>query len=151
MKMYYQIIKTLFFLLFTHSVFSVNCVATIVKDSCWKDFQVDVSIYDSITNSLLTTITVPKDKSWARGLFSCQPNQVFRILGVYSPSIFENENTQVYMKRNITLPSIAPKIGVEWAFNICFGVDFAKLPLPPTSLGNCQCQFDQIPEVVNQE
>ncbi len=128
------------------SLIAADCVFTVAKDSCWQSYSVDVSIYDA-NNKLLATVQIPKDKPWSRVDFSCQEGQVLKVLASYSPVVFANETNQVQLNHYITLPQKAPDTRVKWAYNICFGADFVKLPLPPTAQGSCSCQFDKIPEV----
>ena len=124
-------------------VFSADCVATIAKDSCWQPYSVDLSIYDSVNNTVLTTAHLPKGQSLTQVEFSCQANQVLKVLASYSPMVTNHDVSQYQLDHYITLPSQEPAAQAKWEFNFCFGKDFVELPIPASYDGHCQCQFDK--------
>jgi hypothetical protein len=130
---------------------ATQCVLTLVKDSCWTDYQVNVQFTDKLSNKLVTTVNIPANQNWSRVKFNCAAGQVLAGVATFSPIIFSSEKNNTYSGvRFWHLPQTVPEAGVIWSLQICFGSDFANLPFPPKATGNCKCDTSLIPPVQNE-
>lgn len=127
--------------------FAFPCFFTLVKDSCWTDYDVKVMVMDATTNKQVIAVEVPKGKSWARQSFSCQPAQRFFYKAAFQPSFWQSEAGKSYM--SLRYWSLPGAIGDDTAWNIpvCYPAAFAEVPFPPTATGNCKCDFSTIPAI----
>ncbi|CAM2975358.1 hypothetical protein [Legionella worsleiensis] len=127
-------------------LWSFKCYYTLVKDSCWTNYEVSVDVMDSAKQDKIFTITVPKGESWGRVEFSCTPAQSLMYFSRYSPVFWESEKGKVYPAiRSWSLPGTINPGDEAWTLNICFSADFSQIPLPPDAKGNCKCDMSAIP------
>lgn len=132
----------------TTSVVAFPCHVTLIKDSCWKDYEVTVDIIDSGKDTQLTSVVVPKNELWARVKFECEPKQSFLFVSKFAPAFWTTDEGKVYnAKRYWSLPeSILPNV-TAWNMNICYPDDFSEVPLPPNANNACACSTKGIPAV----
>ncbi|MFA5960391.1 MAG: hypothetical protein WC785_07720 [Tatlockia sp.] len=125
-----------------------NCYFTLVKDSCWTDYDVTVEVIDTTTNKSILTTVVPIGKSWVRTAFTCQPSQQFIYHATYKPIFWRSEIGKVYTGvRYLSLPAKVKKGQSAWEIPVCYPKAFATVPLPPDANNRCQCDFKSIPPI----
>lgn len=130
---------------FFNGAWSFPCYYTLVKDNCWADYDVSVDVIDSANLKKLLTLSLPKGTSWTTSEFNCTPAQGFIYMAKFSPVFWAaDEGKQFRGLRNWTLPGTIKPTDVAWTIPICFTSDFADVPLPPDSKGNCKCDFTQV-------
>jgi len=134
--------------LFTGSVFSFPCYFTLVKDNCWTNYDVTVVVTDANTSDILTRAVVPKGQQWIRSAFVCQPSQKLNYVATFAPTIWEGEENTKYTALSYwTLPA-SPDPGVSaWEIPACYSGDFSQVPLPPTAISSCKCNFKAVPPI----
>ncbi len=129
--------------------YAFSCYFTLVKDSCWTNYDVKVTVKDASTNQDMLTIVVPKGKSWNRVPFSCQPAQSFSYEAVFQPTFWQGEARDSYKSlKFVSLPK-AINEDVAWDVPVCYPQDFSAVPFPPTAGGNCACDFKSVPSIKN--
>lgn len=125
-----------------------TCFLTLVKDSCWTDYNISVDMGDATTGKPVLTLGVPKGKSYSRQEFTCQPGQVFNYKATFSPIFWQADKGKVFMgKRTWALPHKIAKGDTAWNITICYPDEFAEIPLPPSANGNCKCDTQNLPPV----
>ncbi|MDI1352240.1 MAG: hypothetical protein PSV35_05635 [bacterium] len=144
-------IRILFFLLsiaFSFPSRAITCYFTLAKDSCWINYNVSVDVIDSLTETILTTISVPKGKAWTRQTFDCKPAQSLRYVARFTPVFWEKDVGKTYNAiRSWSLPEKINPGDVAWNVSVCYAKDFSLVPFPPDASGNCSCDFDSIPKI----
>ncbi len=136
-------------LLFSSQALAFDCYFTLLKDSCWTNYNVTVTVADGVTGDKLITLTVPKDKSWERKKFTCKAGQILQYTAQFSPVFWQNQQDKVYpAKHNLYLPKTIDKTKeIAWNLPVCFGREFAGIPFPPDAEGSCKCDFTTIPPI----
>ena len=146
-----MIIKYSAFLVLASAVsqsFAFQCYITLVKDTCWKNYEVKVNVLDSSNDKVLTTVEVPKDKSWARQPFNCNPAMRLIYSATFKPVFWQSEVGKSYAAiRYWTLPDKISAQESAWDIPVCFSSAFSGVPFPPDALGNCKCNLLDIPPV----
>jgi hypothetical protein len=138
------------------SLFAVNamafpCFITMIKGKCWKNYSVKIDVLDSVDNSVLMSIDVPKEKSWERLYFDAKPKQRFILQATYSPSFWATEkDVKYHAKRYWALPEKLKTGIIAWNVDVCFPDDFSGVPMPPDAGQDCSCDKKDIP-AVNQD
>jgi hypothetical protein len=129
-------------------VFAFTCYLTLVKDNCWTNYSVKVEVLDADKNKPLVQVEVPKGQSWVRQSFVCQPAQKLVYQATYEPIFWQSEKGKINRSlRYWVLPKTVSEEESAWDIPVCFSKDFAAVPLPPDAVGNCQCNFANIPEI----
>lgn len=124
------------------------CYITMIKDSCWSNYNVTVDIVDLFTNKVMVTMTMPKGKSWDRKEIVCQPKQTVQLRATYTPTFWAKDAGKVhYGKRHWSFPDEVKKGDAAWNMTLCFAKDIAEASLPPESSGQCICETKGIPEI----
>lgn len=125
-----------------------TCFATIAKDNCWSTYTVVVQVIDASNDAVVTTVTVPAGKPWAREQFTCQPEQKLRFSAEFSPLIWEQDAGKSYDGQHYWfLPqAINPGEGA-WNISVCFPGQFSEVPMPPQATANCACDMATVPPV----
>ena len=132
----------------TTTAFAFPCYITLVKDSCWTNYDVTVQVVDSQKEGALVTVKVPKGKSWTREKFDCQTRQGLNYKATFLPYIWESEKDKVYTnKTTLFLPETISKGAQAWNIDVCYPEKFAEVPLPADATANCKCDFASIPPV----
>lgn len=137
-----------FILMFVFSLpsWAFKCYFTLVKDSCWTNYKVQVRVIDATINKDITEITLPKGKTWSRVAFECQPSMKLMFAATYTPVFWESHKGRSYFaKQYLTLPAQIDDNTVALNVPICFTSDFSGVPLPPDVDGNCRCDTSDIP------
>jgi len=130
------------------SLWSFNCYYTLVKDSCWTNYNVSVDVLDVAAGTVITTAIVPAGKSWTRLSFGCQPNQKLMYRAKFSPIFWASDAGKTFEAQNyLSLPAAINPQDTAWDLSSCYPADFSEVPLPPGATGNCQCDFKSIPAV----
>lgn len=126
-----------------------SCFFTFVKDSCWKSYDVTVTVTDPNTEKNILTLTVPKNTAWGRVAFDCEPNEKMFYNATFSPTFWEGTEGHVYRAKQFWMLPKAPNPGeTAWEVKVCYPRDFAEVPFPPTAMnGNCKCDFNSIPPI----
>lgn len=138
----------LFLTLISDNSYSFTCYFTLVKDSCWTNYDVKVVVTDTQTNQELLTIEVPKGKSWGRQIFTCEPSQRLIYHASYQPVFWRSEMGKTYMAlRYWSLPAALSKDQSAWELPVCYPAAFSAIPLPPGANNNCHCDFKNIPSI----
>lgn len=127
---------------------AVPCYMTIVKDSCWTAYDVNINIVDVQTEKVLTSMNIPKGKSWVRKEVSCQPSETVMMRATFSPVFWESDKNKSYSARKYgTFPEKPDEGVLAMNLTICFANDFSEVPLPPESSGHCVCDMTNIPAI----
>ncbi len=133
-------------LLSSTSSWSFTCYMTMVKDNCWKDYNVMVDVNNSRTGDKMLTITVPKGDLWNRQMFDCDAGLKLMYIARFSPVFWEKDVGKTYPALNFwSLPNEIHPGDSAWNISVCYPKDFALVPMPPQATGNCKCDFASIP------
>ena len=137
-------------LLVSSKLWAVQCYFTVAKGGCWKDYDVDVVLVNRAKQENVQTIHIPKGQLYTRVNVECQSKDVFSAFAQFSPAVFEEEENNKYPGvRFWAMPLTAPKPGGVWEIDICYPLQFAKLPMPKTDNSDCKCDFSSIPALEN--
>ncbi|KTD67590.1 periplasmic protein [Legionella santicrucis] len=129
-------------------LWAFTCYYTLVKDNCWTKYNVTVEVIDAATEKVLLTPTVPAGKSWVRETFTCSAAESLMFRARFSPVFWESDKDKTYnSKRFWPMPSAINPGDSAWNVSVCYSSDFAQVPLPPESTGDCKCDFDNIPAI----
>lgn len=124
------------------------CFITLLKDSCWKDYEVNVVVKDAVHDKVETKLSIPKNQLWAREKFDCTPKEELSFIAQFSPTIWKgDENKEYAAVHDWFLPETIKPNTTAWNVNICFPKDFADVPLPPGDLINCGCSKNGVPDI----
>lgn len=142
-----------FMLLITSWFFSMYlwafpCFLTLVKDNCWTNYNLSVTLSDAVSPNVIATINIPQGQSWSRQAFECQPSETLSVIASFTPEFWQSDKGKTYPgRRNWQLPSTVSSGDTAWNITICYASDFLSIPLPPEASGNCVCETDNIPPV----
>lgn len=130
--------------------YAVECYVTLIKAPCYQDYDVHFTLSDSVTKKAILELDLPKSQFWTRKSFQCTPGQVVGISSSISPVIWEEDAGKIYEGTHFTkFPDIEPPTGTIWAIDVCFPVQFSKVPIPPKITGSCGCDKSSIPPLKN--
>ena len=129
--------------------YAFTCYLTVVKDNCWKNYNVTVVAQDvEGDNPRLVTVIVPQGSLWARQKFNCKPGQSLRFNATYTPVFWESERGKShYLKQYWNLPKEVKAGESAWNITLCFPKQFSQVPLPPEATNKCKCDLKNIPPV----
>lgn len=134
-------------LVISSSVFAFPCYLTVVKDNCWTNYDVTVTMSNLQTNAKVSNVLVPKGKSWERQQFTCDAGQTLTYYATFQPVIWENQANTAYKAVSFwTLPTTIGAHDLAWNLTACFPRDFSSTPTPINATGNCSCDVSDIPE-----
>lgn len=143
-------IAKLLILSWLSSTYAVECNVTFIKDKCYADYDVHLSVTDSQSKKSLAELDIPRSQFWVRQTFECQPSQVVAIHSTFTPAIWEADAGQSYQGTHFTqFPDTEPPQGTIWAMEVCFPAQFSKVPTPPKITGTCGCDKTSIPPLKN--
>ena len=129
-------------------VYAFPCFITMVKDSCWAQYNVEVKISDSATNKVVATSSIPVGKSWDRQKFNCEPAETLSLRASFNPVFWESDTGKTYAARHSwSLPLTITKDESAWNITVCYPKDFSEVPMPPEAGNNCKCVTDNIPPI----
>lgn len=118
----------------------------VVKEACWKDYDVQIKVIDGRTSNVLYTLDLPKGKERASLKTEISPRQEFYFRATYSPVFWESDKNKTYLgKKYISAPAALSSTEHRWSMFLCFGRDFKSIPLPPKTDGHCPCPAHQLP------
>lgn len=125
--------------------FAFQCYMTLVKDSCWTNYDVKMTVYNSANNQVMFTVEAPKGKQWARQPFDCEPATKMMYQASFQPVFWENDKGKSYWAiRYWSLPGAVLPGQSAWDIPVCFPSAFSGVPLPPEATSNCKCDFFSI-------
>lgn len=143
----HKIFITLSFFVCTQ-VHAFTCFVTLIKDSCWTNYNVTATVVDADSGHTLATITVPQGTPWGRGKFACEPKQTLSMSTVFSPIFWQNDQNKVYPgQHDWQLPIAIKKGETAWNIPVCYPEEFAEVPVPPTAGSNCKCNKESVPSL----
>ena len=133
-------------ILYSASLWSFSCYFTLAKDTCWSAYNVTVKVKDAITSKTLLTVFVPKNTSWVREEFTCQPAQKLQYTATFTPKIWEKDAGKTYLSTNIwNLPAQIKPGEAAWNVTVCYPNSFSGVPMPPEATAVCSCNLNAIP------
>lgn len=136
------------FLFWLSPLYAFDCYLSLVKNSCWANYNVTVTLLDADTNKTITTLDMPKGTMWNRQYFACEPKMKLNYTAVFSPTIWENEKPRAYTATRFwSLPETIKAGTSAWEVPICYPNAFSEVPLPPEANNTCQCDFKQLPAI----
>ena len=125
-----------------------TCFLTLVKNSCWVDYNVNVDVTDASTSKSILTGTVLKGKLWSRTKFACEAGQAFNYTATFSPIIWESDKGKHYPgKSTWSLPAEIKKGDTAWNITVCYPEEFSEVPYPITNVTKCVCNNQNLPPV----
>ncbi len=123
-----------------------QCFLTLVKDSCWTNYNVNVVITNASTGKAITDVNVYLGKSWNRVQFECQPGETLSFSASFTPVFWQSDQGKVYPGfHDWTLPLKPAKGETAWNITLCYPEQFSEVPLPPTAGNSCKCNKEDIP------
>jgi hypothetical protein len=126
------------------NLFAFPCYLSVVKSSCWNDYNVSIDLIDVSNEKNITHVAIPQDKLWGRESFECSPRQTFRFEAQFNPDIWENDAQKKFKgKRYWSLP-LSTDQAVAWNITICYPDDFSEVPTPRVA-GKCGCDRSILP------
>ena len=143
-----RVIMLLLGLCLSLNALAFPCFLTMIKDSCWTNYSLTVSLTDGSTGKVVTTVVVPPGESWARQPFACRPAESLSLKATFTPTIWASDEGRIYSAlQDWKLPEAVTKGDTAWNLTVCYPAEFAEVPLPPEAHGKCQCIRDNIPPV----
>lgn len=131
--------------------YSMTCYVTVVKASCWLNYDVHVKVLNGTTSGQLVTVDVPKEQQYARQTFPCNAKQELAFQAMFEPAFWDNERGMIYPgKQFIFLPAVEKTTDQAWNVPVCFPDAFSKTPYPPDAKGVCTCDFSVVPPITSQ-
>lgn len=122
------------------------CFLTLVKDSCWTNYNLSVVVTNVNNEKAMFTVSIPEGQSWSRQKFECQPKDGLSFSATFTPVFWESDADKVYpSQHNWSFPEAIAKGDTAWNMTICYPNEFSGVPLPPDAGGNCKCNTDTIP------
>jgi len=126
--------------------FAFDCYVTLIKGSCWKNYDVTVSVLNANTEANLLEIVAPKGQMWTRQSFNCQPGTKLNYKAKFLPVIWESEANKIYPAVQYwSLPTDIKQNTSAWNLSICFPDAFSAVPLPPDATDQCHCDMKSVP------
>lgn len=125
-----------------------NCFFTLVKNSCWENYDVNVDVVDADNGKRVLVGNVPKGKLWSRTKFTCQPGESFNYTAYFSPIIWAADKGKHYPgKSTWSLPPEIKKGDTAWNITVCYPEEFSEVPYPETNAVSCKCDNQHLPPV----
>ncbi|MDX2346258.1 MAG: hypothetical protein QNK11_05260 [Legionella sp.] len=141
--------------LLTANAMAFPCFITVMKGSCWKDYNVKVDVFDAEdneNNKILMHVDIPKGKSWARKAFEAKPKQRFVLRATFKPAFWKDEAGVKYQaKKYWLLPEKIDAKTIAWNVDACFPADFSSVPMPPDAGQNCACDKQKVTPLTQKE
>ena len=133
---------------FSMEASAFTCFLTLVKNSCWKNYEVTVELTDASTNASMIKGVVPKGELFVRKQFDCEAAQAFNFSATFLPIIWESEKGKHYPgKTTWSLPPAVAKGDTAWNISMCFPEEFSEVPYPSDASGECKCDNKNLPPV----
>lgn len=124
------------------------CYLTVAKDNCWSDYEVSIDVIDSANGANVRTVSIPKNKQWARVLMDCHTSEKFMYIAQFSPIFWASDKGKKYMAKHYwSLPDKIHPQDTAWTLSVCFADDFSLVPAPPQAVAKCVCDFSKLPPI----
>lgn len=134
-------------MLLSANAHAVTCYITMVKASCWKDYDLTVNITDAENGKELGEITVYEGDLWKREKFDCKAAETLALVAKFSPTLWEDDADKEYKATRFwKLPKEPGKDAIGWNVTVCYPEWFADVPTPPKSSGDCACDMSAVPK-----
>lgn len=134
-------------LLLSSQVHAVKCYFTLVKENCWKSYDLTVDVLDAKTRKVKATLMVPENRLWYRQEFECKPGDTLALVAKFSPIFWAGDENKTFSgQRYWKLPETVKPGETGWNVTVCFPKSFANVPLPPDATGSCTCDVASIPK-----
>ena len=125
---------------------AIECYITVVKASCWKNYDVSVTVTDAKTNAELGKITVYEGSMWKRDTFSCKEGQTLALTAKFVPEFWSGDAAKEFKSiRFWRLPEKAGANAIGWNIKVCYPKWFANVPVPPDAGADCDCDMSAVP------
>ncbi len=129
-------------------VFAFPCFITMVKDSCWLNYNVTIDVKNAATGKSIMQVIIPQGQAWVRQPFACDMGETLSLSATFNPAIWESEQDKVYVGQHYWgLPKAIGKKEAGWNVTVCFPKEFAEVPMPADAAGKCVCDFSSIPKI----
>jgi hypothetical protein len=136
----------LLLLIYSTQSLAFNCYLTMVKDTCWTDYNVTVTVTDASKGTEMLQIVVPKGESWSRKNFNCEKGQTLALSATFDPVFWSTDTGKRFLaQRYWQLPDHTESGISGWNVTVCFPKWFANVPTPPQATANCKCNSDNLP------
>lgn len=133
---------------FSTQSYAFICYITIVKDSCWKNYNVTVKATDGATGAEAVSVTVPLGEPWARQQFECTAGETLALEAQFSPVFWSSDEGRIFpAQRYWKLPTAIENGITGWNVTVCYPKWFANVPMPPEASSKCVCDTDSIPPI----
>jgi hypothetical protein len=127
---------------------AVTCYITMVKASCWKDYNLTVNVLNASTGVKQGTIMVFSGDLWGRDKFECKPGQTLSLEAQFTPVFWEKDDGRIYKARRFwKLPDKVTDDITGWNVTVCYPKWFSDVPYPPEASGDCKCNMGEIPKM----
>lgn len=127
---------------------ALECYITIVKASCWKNYDLTVTVNNAETGMKLGEITVYEGRLWGREKFDCTPGITLSLEAGFSPEIWSGDNERVFKATRFwklpKKPTNAEALG--WNVTVCYPKWFSDVPTPPDASAKCECDLQEVPK-----
>ncbi|OGV27949.1 MAG: hypothetical protein A3E88_06940 [Legionellales bacterium RIFCSPHIGHO2_12_FULL_35_11] len=138
----------LLFFIFSSPVSAVTCYITIVKASCWNNYNLEVTVRDANTLKKIADVNVYQSSLWIRQEFPCQPGLTLSLEATFNPVFWSSDDGRVFKATKFwKLPDTATGNTIGWNLTVCFPEWFSDVPIPPEDSGKCVCDISKIPEM----
>ena len=119
---------------------TLPCKVMLIKNSCWKDYDVTINIIDFKSRQSLQTVELKKGDNYAEQAFECVPLVTYSATATFSPPIWEEDKGKAYGASQVWNAPPALAEGMQaWAISMCFPNDFTGVPAPLGEVSNCEC------------
>lgn len=126
----------------------IECYLTVVKNDCWKTYNVDVTLTDLASKEKIVSLRAPSGKLWSRDKFTCTLGKVLEYSATYSPVFWQTDQGKVfYSNKYWTLPESLAENQAALNITICFPEQFVGTPIPPDATAKCKCDTSVAPEI----
>ncbi|MDP3704564.1 MAG: hypothetical protein Q8R24_01475 [Legionellaceae bacterium] len=133
---------------FSTKMYAFTCYITIVKDSCWKKYNVIVKATNGTSGAEAVSVTVPAGEPWARQTFECAAGETLALEAQFNPVFWESDEGRKFpAQRYWKLPTEIESGVTGWNVTVCYPKWFSNVPSLPDAAENCKCDTDSIPPV----
>ena len=142
MTKFNQLLIGLLIYFFSSSIYAFSCYLTIMKSSCWQDFDVTITATDQVSHKqVIKAQDLKKNNLWTRTKFECSPRQGLVFQASFTPAIWQGTGNKMYQPKRVWfLPSDIEKGITSWNIPICYPSAFIGVPLPPNAKSLCTCE-----------
>ena len=143
-----RLLVVMFFFSVASYAKEVPCYVTLIKNSCWTNYVIDVTLTNLQSKKIVATMKSPKGKQWTRESFKCELGTVLQYSATYSPVYWRSDKGKVfYSNKYWTLPDTLAANEKALSITICFPDQFIGAPMPPDAVGQCRCDKTIAPQI----